>query len=408
MNAVDRVEAALTELRRGRMVLVVDDEDREDEGDLVMAAEHVTAADAAFLIRHTSGVLCVAMPDGRADELDLPLMVAAGDDPRHTAFTVTVDLKAGTTTGVSAADRAATITALAHHGTRPADLSRPGHVFPLRARAGGVLVRGGHTEATVDLCRLAGLAPVGVLGEVTSDDGTMTRGPALRRFAADHGLVLLSVADVVAYRRAHETVVLRRDSARLPTAHGEFAMTAFSDLVTGAEHLALVRGEVRAGAGVLVRVHSECLTGDVLGSRRCDCGQQLDESLRRIAEEGRGVLVYLRGHEGRGIGLAAKVRAYDLQDGGLDTVDANLAQGLGTDLRDYTAAAEILHALGVRGVRLLTNNPDKARALREHGIDVAARIALRITPNADNLHYLATKSARLGHDLAEPSGARVG
>ncbi|MFC8668677.1 3,4-dihydroxy-2-butanone-4-phosphate synthase [Streptomyces sp. NPDC057199] len=404
MEAVDRVDAALERIRRGEMVLVLDDESRENEGDLVMAAEHMTAVDAGFLIRHTSGLICVAMLEKRAEELHLPLMVTGGDDPRGTAFTVSVDLKDITTTGVSGADRSATIRALADPATRPTDLSRPGHVFPLRARDGGVLVRPGHTEATVDLCRLAGLTPVGVLAEVTNPDGTMARPDELGSFAAEHGLAVLSVADIVAYRRAREQVVRRGERCRLPTEQGEFRLTAFVDGTSGLEHVVLERGVVRQSVGdladsVLTRVHSECITGDILGSRRCDCGRQLEESLRLIAAEDRGVLVYLRGHEGRGIGLSRKIRAYSLQEAGLDTVDANLVQGLPVDGRDYAAAADILTALGVRRVRLLTNNPAKSRALEEHGVSVEGRVSLIVAPDAENVRYLATKSTRLGHEF---------
>ena len=310
------VERALDELRRGRMVLVVDDEDRETEGDLIMAAEHATPAALAFLVRHTSGVVCVGLDGGRLDDLALPPMVARGDDPRGTAFTVSVDLKHGTTTGISAADRARTIRALADPGTRPDELSRPGHVFPLRARDGGVLRRPGHTESAVDLCRLAGLAPAGVLAEVTNDDGTIARRPDLELFAQRHGLVSLTVADLVRHRLRTEAQIVREAVGRMPTTHGEFDAVAYRSTLDGVEHVALVRGPVAARPDVLVRVHSECLTGDVFGSRRCDCGDQLDAALAKISAAGCGVLVYLRGHEGRGIGLSHKLQAYALQDEG--------------------------------------------------------------------------------------------
>jgi 3,4-dihydroxy 2-butanone 4-phosphate synthase / GTP cyclohydrolase II len=400
-----RVETALAELRRGRLVLVVDDEDRENEGDLVMAAELATPEQMAFMIRHTSGLLCVAITAERAEELRLALMVSDGDDPRGTAFTVSVDLKVGTTTGVSGADRALTVRALADPATRPADLCRPGHVFPLIARPGGVLQRAGHTESTVDLCRLAGLEPTGVLGEITNDDGTMARRPELRRFAAEHGIAILSVADIVRYRRARGALVRREAAGRVPSDHGEFTAVSFRSLVDGVEHVALVLGDVdqRDGADdaepVLVRVHSECLTGDVFGSRRCDCGEQLEAAMVRIGKVGRGVVVYLRGHEGRGIGLSHKLRAYTLQDAGLDTVDANLAQGLPVDSREYGIGAQILGDLGVRRIRLMTNNPAKYRGLAGHGLRIVAREPIVVAPNPDNLHYLNTKRTRMDHAL---------
>ncbi|WP_181779187.1 bifunctional 3,4-dihydroxy-2-butanone-4-phosphate synthase/GTP cyclohydrolase II [Pseudonocardia pini] len=399
-----RVEAALAALRRGAMVLVVDDEDRENEGDLIMAAEFATAEAMGFMIRHTSGLLCVAVTEDRAAELHLPLMVPRGDDPRGTAFTVSVDLKAGTTTGVSGHDRMLTVRALADPATRPEHLSRPGHVFPLIARPGGVQRRAGHTESTVDLCRLAGLEPVGVLGEVTNDDGTMARRPGLRDFAREHDLVALSVGDIVRYRRDRESLVERMATGRVPSDHGEFTAVCYRS-VDGTEHVALVLGDVhQRGTGdrddaVLVRVHSECLTGDVFGSRRCDCGEQLDAAMAAIGRAGRGVVVYLRGHEGRGIGLGHKLRAYTLQDAGLDTVDANLAQGLPVDGRDYGIGAQILGDLGVVRISLMTNNPAKYRGLTGHDVEIADRVPLVVEPNPDNLSYLTTKRARMHHAL---------
>jgi 3,4-dihydroxy 2-butanone 4-phosphate synthase / GTP cyclohydrolase II len=397
------VERALAELRAGRPVLVVDDEDRENEADLILAAELATPETIAFVIRHTSGLICVAMPDDMADRLHLPLMVEHGEDPRQTAFTVSVDLRAGIATGVSAADRTATVRALADPATRPSDLVRPGHVFPLRARAGGVLKRAGHTESAVDLCTLAGLRPAGVLAEVTNDDGTMTCGADVARFAQEHGLVLISVADLVRYRT--ESLVRRAAEGRIPTAHGEFTALTYVSELDGVEHVALVLGDVdqrtAAGAPVPVRVHSECLTGDVFGSRRCDCGEQLDAALARIGAAGRGVVVYLRGHEGRGIGLSHKLRAYRLQDTGLDTVDANLAQGLPADSRDYGIGALILRDLGVREIRLMTNNPAKYRGLAGHGIRITGRDPIVTTPNPENVAYLETKRQRFGHLLGE-------
>ncbi|WP_300016626.1 bifunctional 3,4-dihydroxy-2-butanone-4-phosphate synthase/GTP cyclohydrolase II [Pseudonocardia sp.] len=401
----DRIGTALVELRRGRMVLVVDDEDRENEGDLVAAAELATPETLAFMIRHTSGLICVGVEGARADELDLPLMVTDSDDPRGTAFTVSVDLKGVTSTGVSAADRAATIRALVDPATRPGDLSRPGHVFPLRARAGGVLRRAGHTESAVDLCRLAGLFPAGVLSEVTNDDGTMARRPELARFAAEHGLVSVTVADIVRHRRRTEALVRREASGRVPSEHGEFTAITYRSLVDDGEHVALVlgavhqAGDVGSGDAVPVRVHSECLTGDVFGSRRCDCGEQLDAAMTRIGEAGRGVVVYLRGHEGRGIGLSHKLRAYTLQDAGLDTVDANLVQGLPVDSREYGVGAQILRDLGIRQIRLMTNNPAKYRGLAGHGIRILGREPLVVTPNPDNISYLTTKRTRMDHEF---------
>ncbi|GAA0935461.1 bifunctional 3,4-dihydroxy-2-butanone-4-phosphate synthase/GTP cyclohydrolase II [Pseudonocardia zijingensis] len=400
------VETALEELRRGRMVLVIDDEDRENEGDLVVAAQHADEAALAFMIRHTSGLICVAMEARRAGELRLPPMVHEADDPHGTAFTVSVDLKGATSTGVSASDRASTINALADPRTRPDQLSRPGHVFPLVARDGGVLRRAGHTESAVDLCRLAGLEPVGVLAEVTKDDGSMARRADLAAFAAEHRLVSVTVAELVRYRRLTETLVRREASGRVPSAHGEFTAITYRTTIDGQEHVALVLGDVdqerRPGSErspVLVRVHSECLTGDVFGSRRCDCGDQLELAVRQIGEAGRGVIVYLRGHEGRGIGLSHKLHAYTLQDDGLDTVDANLAQGLPVDSREYGIGAQILRDLGVRDIALLTNNPAKYRGLAGHGVRISARIPLVTAPNPDNVAYLATKSRRLGHAL---------
>ena len=405
--AAARVKAALSELSRGCMVLVVDDEDRENEGDLIMAAEFASREALAFMIRHTSGLLCVGISHERADELRLPLMVERSEDPRGTAFTVSVDLRLGTTTGVSASDRALTVRALADPATRADDLMRPGHVFPLRARPGGVLQRAGHTESAVDLCRLAGLEPAGILAEVTNEDGTMARNADLRRFAAQHRLVMISVADLIRYRRAHESLVRHESTGRVPTTNGEFMAVSYRSVIDGIEHLALVLGDVdqrNSGAmadPVLVRVHSECLTGDVFGSRRCDCGEQLQAALLRIADVGRGVVVYLRGHEGRGVGLAHKLRAYTLQDNGFDTVDANVIQELPVDSREYGVGAEILRDLGISEVRLMTNNPAKYRGLAGHGVRIVAREPIVVTPNPDNLTYLTTKRVRMDHALRE-------
>jgi 3,4-dihydroxy 2-butanone 4-phosphate synthase/GTP cyclohydrolase II len=395
----DSIDSALTAFGRGELVVVVDDEERENEGDLIMAAEKATTESIAFMIRHTSGLLCVPLPGARLDALDLPLMVADNSEAMRTAFTVSVDARSGTTTGISAADRTVTIRALADPATQADDLARPGHIFPLRYRPGGVLTRRGHTEAAVDLARLSGLAPAGVLAEVTNPDGSMARRPQLERFAQEHALRMISIADLATFCKAHESGLERVATSRLPTSFGDFVAYAFESPAEGAQHLALVRGEVTDGAPVLVRVHSECLSGDVFSSRRCDCGEQLQASLRTIAEAGRGVVVYLRGHEGRGIGLASKLRAYALQDQGMDTVDANVQLGLPVDAREYAAAADILHALGIQQVRLLTNNPGKCAALVAHGLDVVERVPLLTVPTIDNVRYLRTKQVRLGHLL---------
>jgi 3,4-dihydroxy 2-butanone 4-phosphate synthase / GTP cyclohydrolase II len=393
-------------------VLVVDDEDRENEGDLIMAAEMATSEAVAFIVRHTTGLLCVALPETETQRLELPLMVERGDDPRGTLFTVSVDLREHTTTGVSAADRAHTVRALASPRTTPDAFTRPGHVFPLRARSGGVLKRAGHTESAVDLCRLAGLRPAGLLAEVTNDDGTMARRPELERFAADHGLLTIDVADIVRHRLRTEALVSREASGRLPTAHGTFEAISYRSHADGCVHVALTLGDVdqrRAAPreALLVRVHSECLTGDVFGSRRCDCGEQLDRAIERIGAERRGVIVYLRGHEGRGIGISHKLRAYELQDAGLDTVDANLVQGLPVDSREYGVGAQILRDLGVRDVRLMTNNPAKYRGLSGYGIRIVAREPLIVEPNPDNVSYLATKRTRLDHALTDALAPRA-
>ena len=406
----ERIERALRDLAEGKAVVVMDDEDRENEGDLIAAAELATPEMLAFVIRHTSGLVCVGMDAALVDRLELPPMVAENDDPRATAFTVSVDLKNVTSTGVSAADRAATIRALADPGTRPGDLSRPGHIFPLRARDGGVLRRAGHTESAVDLCRLAGLAPAGLLAEVTNADGTMARRPQLARFARQHGLVSITVADLVRYRLRTDTLVLRQASGRVPSPYGEFTAATYRSELDGSEHVALVMGDVSQPEdpapddNVLVRVHSECLTGDVFGSRRCDCGEQLQAAMERIGAVGRGAVVYLRGHEGRGIGLSHKLRAYTLQDAGMDTVEANLAQGLPVDSREYGVGAQILRDLGVRQVCVMTNNPAKYHGLAGHGVKIAAREPLIIAPNADNIAYLTTKRVRMDHEMGSVAG----
>ncbi len=398
--ALSTIEEALEALRRGSMVVVVDDEDRENEGDLIMAAEDVTTESMAFFLEHTSGVFCVPLESERADRLELPLMVVANTEAQRTAFTVTVDYRHGTTTGISAHDRAATVRALIDPATRPTDLSRPGHIFPLRYRPGGVLKRAGHTEATVDLCRLAGKFPSGVLCEiVTADKSGMARLEELTQFAERHGLPLISIADLIRYRRRHEKLVRRVAQSALPTEHGVFQAVVFESVLDGEQHLALVYGDLAEGREVLVRVHSECLTGDVMGSLRCDCGPQLHTAMAKIAAEGAGVVVYLRGHEGRGIGLGHKIRAYALQEEGRDTVDANVELGLPVDSREYGIGAQILVDLGVTSMRLMTNNPAKYGGLEGFGLNIVERVAIESLPTAFNIDYLRTKRERMGHLL---------
>jgi 3,4-dihydroxy 2-butanone 4-phosphate synthase/GTP cyclohydrolase II len=393
----ESIERAVKDIATGRPVIVVDDEDRENEGDLIFAAEHATPELLAFMVRYTSGYVCVPLTEAEADRLELPPMYHTNQDRRGTAYAVTVDARAGVTTGISAADRAHTIRLLASADTKPTDLARPGHVVPLRAKAGGVLRRPGHTEAAIDLAAMAGLRPVGVLCEIVNDDGTMKRRPDLEEFAAVHDLALITIADLVAYRRHREKQVERVVETRLPTEHGEFTAVGYRAMVDGAEHVALVYGEIGDGDDVLVRVHSECLTGDVFGSVRCDCGPQLDAALQRVAAAGRGVVLYMRGHEGRGIGLLHKLQAYQLQDRGLDTVDANLELGLPADARDYGTGAQILYDLGVRSMRLLTNNPAKRAGLEGYGLTVTGREALPVRLHPENVRYLRTKRDRMGH-----------
>jgi 3,4-dihydroxy 2-butanone 4-phosphate synthase/GTP cyclohydrolase II len=400
------IPEAIEEIRHGRMVIVVDDADRENEGDLIMAAELVTPEAIAFIVRHTSGVICMPVIGERLDELEIPLMVAANTDTRRTAFTVSVDARSGVTTGISAADRARTIHAMIDPATQPADLSRPGHIFPLRYRDGGVLKRAGHTEAAVDLARLAGLYPAGVLCETVNEDGTMARLPDLVVFARTHGLKLISIADLIAYRRQHEVLVRKVAEATIPTRHGEFRSIAYESVVDGRTHVALMTGEMGNGADVLTRVHSECLTGDVFRSLRCDCGGQLDRAMELIGREGRGVILYIRGHEGRAIGITHKLRAYELQERGRDTVEANLELGFPADQRDYGVGAQILYDLGVRSMRLLTNNPEKRAGLEGHGLVIKERLPLQTDPTPQNVGYLRAKREKLGHllDLPETDG----
>lgn len=398
---LDSVENAVAEIKRGRPVIVIDDEDRENEGDLIFAAELVTPDLVAFMVRYTSGYICVPITEAEADRLELPPMSAINQDRRGTAYTVTVDAREGVTTGVSASDRARTIALLADPDTTAADLSRPGHIVPLRARDGGVLRRPGHTEAAVDLAVMAGLKPAGVVCEVVSEKNPseMARGEELREFADQHELAMISIADLVSYRRRTEKLVERVVEARLPTHHGTFRAFGFRSLVDERQHLAMVMGDIGDGESVLTRVHSECLTGDVLGSVRCDCGAQLDAAMAMVADEGRGVVLYIRGHEGRGIGLLHKLSAYVLQDDGLDTVDANVHLGLPVDARDYGVGAQILYDLGVRSMRLMTNNPTKRAGIEGYGLSILEQIPIVIPPNAENARYLRTKAERMGHSF---------
>jgi 3,4-dihydroxy 2-butanone 4-phosphate synthase/GTP cyclohydrolase II len=397
----DTVESAIDAVRRGEFVVVVDDEDRENEGDLIIAAEKMTPDKMAFMIRYTSGVICLPMEGGRLDELQLPLMVSGNENTegQRTAFTISVDARRGTTTGISAADRCTTVHALIDASTGAADLARPGHIFPLRYRDGGVLKRAGHTEAGVDLARMAGCFPAGVLAEIVNDDGTMQRMADLKEFAAEHELVLVTIADLIRYRRHREKLVRRVSEARIPTQYGDFTAHVFASLLDGTEHLAFVRGEVSGKSDVLVRVHSECLTGDVFGSLRCDCGVQLDRALERVAREGEGVVVYLRGHEGRGIGLGHKLRAYSLQDQGRDTVEANLELGFPADSREYGIGSQILVDLGVTTMRLMTNNPAKYGGIEGYGLEIVERVPMQTEPNEENIAYLRAKQEKLGHLL---------
>jgi 3,4-dihydroxy 2-butanone 4-phosphate synthase/GTP cyclohydrolase II len=395
------IEEAIAAFGRGEIVVVVDDASRENEGDLIMAAQFATSDKLAFFLNHTSGVICIPMTGERLDALELPPMVFENTESNRTAFTVSVDARHGATTGISAADRASTIAALVDPATGPQDLARPGHMFPLRYREGGVLKRGGHTEAAVDLARMAGLYPAGVLSEVVSEDKTgMARLPELERFAAAHGLLLISIADLIRYRRQSEKLVRRVvEATRIPTQFGEFSGYIYESLLDGDQHLALVKGAVQGEENVLVRVHSECLTGDVFGSMRCDCGSQLEAAMELIANAGLGAVVYLRGHEGRGIGIAHKLRAYTLQDQGHDTVDANLELGLPVDSREYGIGAQILVDLGITTMRLLTNNPAKYGGLEGYGLEIVERVALQPVSNPENIAYLRTKQQRLGHLL---------
>jgi 3,4-dihydroxy 2-butanone 4-phosphate synthase/GTP cyclohydrolase II len=407
-GGLDTVETAIADIAAGRAIVVVDDASRENEGDIVFAASKATPELLAFTIRYARGLICVPMRGEDLDRMQVPPMTSDNQEHMGTAFTISVDARDGISTGISAADRARTIRTLVDSATEPYEIVRPGHVFPLRYAEGGVLRRRGHTEAAVDLARLAGLTPAGVVAEIFNDDGTMARRPQLREFADQHGLTLISIAQLIEYRRRSERTVGRVVETRVPNQFGEWRAFGYLNSVDGTEHLALVFGDLADGASdVLVRMHSECLTGDVFGSRRCDCGAQLTAAMSAIAAEGRGVVLYLRGHEGRGIGLLSKLRAYRLQDAGADTVDANLELGLPVDAREYSTGAQMLADLGVRSLRLLTNNPAKVRGLSGFGIDLTGTVPLPVAATEDNLRYLIAKRDRLGHqldDLFVPNG----
>lgn len=395
---LSKVAAAIEDIRQGKFVIVVDDEDRENEGDLIIAAEHVTPQAINFMARYGRGLICMPIVGNRLDELQIPMMVQHNTSSFGTAFTVSVEAKKKVTTGISAYDRAATVRTILDPATRPDDIARPGHTFPLRAAEGGVLKRAGQTEAAVDLARLAGLYPAGVICEIMKEDGTMARMPELERFSAEHGIKIISVAQLIDYRRHREKLVTRVAEAQLPTRFGDFIIYAYASIVDKEEHVALVMGDLSEGPAPLVRVHSECLTGDVLGSLRCDCGDQLRLAMEKIAEEGRGVVLYMR-QEGRGIGLHNKVKAYHLQDGGLDTVEANRRLGFPADKRDYGIGAQILVDLGLSRIRVLTNNPKKMVGLQGFGLEIVERVPLISEPAPNNLHYLLTKQEKMGHLL---------
>lgn len=405
-TTLDPIEDVIAAIARGEMVVIVDDEDRENEGDLIMAAEFATPEKLAFIVRYSTGVVCCPMTDERCDDLRLPLMVEQNTESQRTAFTTTVDLIEGTTTGISAADRAATLRALADPSHTFKDFARPGHIFPLRARNGGVLKRAGHTEAAVDLARLAGCQPAGVICEIQNDDGTMMRLPDLRKFCAEHGLLLSSIAQLIEYRRHNERLVERVGEANVPTEFGDFTCVAYRSTIDNIEHLAFVKGTINKDEPVLVRVHSECLTGDVFGSRRCDCGPQLAAAMNIVNKAGTGIIVYLRGHEGRGIGIGHKIRAYSLQDKGFDTVDANTELGLPVDSREYGIGAQILADLGVHELRLMTNNPAKYGGLGGYGLKVVERVPLETIPTPENEAYLRTKRERMGHLMDFDGGTK--
>lgn len=396
--ALATIKEAIEDIKSGKFIIIVDDEGRENEGDLAIAAEKIDANAINFMAKYGRGLICMPVKGSRLDELNIPLMVGENTSKHNTAFTVSIEAKKKVSTGISAHDRAATVKAVVDPATRPEDIARPGHTFPLRAREGGVLVRAGHTEAIVDLARLAGLYPAGVICEIMNEDGTMSRLPQLEVFAEKHKLKIVSIADLIAYRRRHEKLVTKVAQANLPTRYGQFTAVAYKSTIDPDQHVALVKGEISSEEPVLVRVHSECLTGDVFGSLRCDCGEQIEKALNIIAEQGKGVLLYMR-QEGRGIGLHNKIAAYALQDKGLDTVEANESLGFPADLRDYGIGAQILADLGVKNIRLLTNNPKKVVGLEGYGLHVVETVPLQVDPNPINLHYLETKQQKLGHIL---------